>query len=90
MTTANLTAQLLAVATMLLVTVSARPASSQTMDEAVAAYWRGDHATALAGFRPYAEQGNVTAQLYLGAMYADATPLVFGPLFHQVPEAATG
>ena len=71
MTTANLTAQLLAVATMLIVTVSARPASSQTMDEAVAAYWRGDHATALAGFRPYAEQGNGTAQLYLGNMYAD-------------------
>ncbi len=39
-------------------------------DEALAAYQRGDYATALREFRPLAEQGNLYAQNNLGVMYA--------------------
>ncbi len=39
-------------------------------DEGVAAYKRGDYATALEELRPLAEQGDAKAQFYLGAMYA--------------------
>jgi len=38
-------------------------------DEAVAAYQRGDYATAIRKFRPLAEQGNAEAQFNLGIMY---------------------
>ncbi len=38
-------------------------------DEGVAAYNRGDYATALREFRPLAEQGDAVAQYNLGAMY---------------------
>ncbi len=38
-------------------------------DEGVAAYDRGDYATALREWRPLAEQGNANAQLLLGLMY---------------------
>ncbi len=40
-------------------------------DEGVAAYERGDHATALREWRPLAEQGDAKAQIYLGFMYAE-------------------
>ncbi len=39
------------------------------MDEALAAYQRGDYATALREWRPLAKQGNAKAQQYLGFMY---------------------
>ncbi|MFZ2507368.1 MAG: tetratricopeptide repeat protein [Steroidobacteraceae bacterium] len=39
-------------------------------DAAVAAYTRGDYATALREFRPIGEQGNGWAQGFLGVMYA--------------------
>ena len=39
------------------------------LDEGVAAYDRGDYATALREWRPLAEQGNAKAQYNLGAMY---------------------
>ena len=71
MTRAMLTTQLFAAAAMLLVTVGALPAAAQTFDAAVEAYERGDYATALAGFRNYAEQGNTIAQSNLGFMYAN-------------------
>ena len=45
-------------------------AAEQTFEEAVAAYERGDYATAIRGFRVHAEQGHVEAQVSLGAMYA--------------------
>ncbi len=35
-------------------------------DEGVAAYERGDYATALREWRPFAEQGNASAQFNLG------------------------
>ena len=38
-------------------------------DEGVAAYERGDYATALKEFRPLAEQGDAGAQTNLGLMY---------------------
>ncbi len=38
-------------------------------DEGVAAYDRGDYATALREWRPIAEQGNASAQYNLGVMY---------------------
>lgn len=45
-------------------------AGAQALDEAVAAYRRGDYRTALAGFRQLAEQGDAAAQHNLGALYA--------------------
>ncbi len=38
-------------------------------DEGVAAYQRGDYATAIRELRPLAEQGDANAQLFLGIMY---------------------
>ena len=38
-------------------------------DEGVAAYERGDYATALREFRPFANQGYAAAQFNLGIMY---------------------
>ncbi len=38
-------------------------------DEGVAAYGRGDYATALKEFRPLAEQGDADGQFNLGLMY---------------------
>ncbi len=45
------------------------PAAAQTLVEAAAAYERCDYATALRGFRIYAEQGNAGAQINLGVMH---------------------
>ncbi len=39
-------------------------------DEGVAAYNRGDYATALREFRPLAERGDAKAQYHLGVMYS--------------------
>ncbi len=39
------------------------------VDEGVAAYKRGDYATALREFRPLAERGDAKAQYGLGVMY---------------------
>ena len=38
-------------------------------DKGLAAYKSGDYATALREWRPLAEQGHVSAQIYLGWMY---------------------
>lgn len=38
-------------------------------DEGVAAYEKGDYATALREWQPFAEQGNAFAQSHLGLMY---------------------
>jgi TPR repeat protein len=43
--------------------------ASAGFDEAVAAYQRNDFKTALAEFRPLAEQGNAKAQTLLGFIY---------------------
>ncbi len=39
--------------------------------EGLAAYERGDYATALREFRPLAEQGDATAQSVLGNIYGE-------------------
>ena len=58
------------VALALLATLPGAPvAAGQTFDEAVAAYDRGDYATAVRGFLVHAEQGYATAQYNLGCMY---------------------
>ena len=57
----------------LLTAAAAFPAAAQTFDETVAAYDRGDYATAFRGFRRLAEQGDAKAQYYLGALYEDGT-----------------
>ena len=67
-------------AAMLLSTMAGLPASAQTMEEAAAAFGRGDYSAALAGFRFYAEQGDPRAQFFLGGMYANG---------HGVPEDDT-
>ncbi len=53
-----------------LVPVSA-PGTAGPVENAAAAYRRGDYATALQLFRPLADQGNVSAQYYLGVMYSN-------------------
>ena len=58
------------VALALLATLPGAPvAAGQTFDEAVAAYGRGDYATAVRGFLVHAEQGDASAQFNLGVMY---------------------
>ena len=60
------------VALALLATLPGAPvAAGQTFDEAVAAYGRGDYATAVRGFLVHAEQGDASAQSNLGFMYAN-------------------
>ena len=60
------------VALALLATLPGAPvAAGQTFDEAVAAYGRGDYATAVRGFLVHAEQGDASAQFNLGLMYGN-------------------
>jgi uncharacterized protein len=47
------------------------PAWGADFDKGVAAYERGDYATALREFRPLAEQGDASAQYNLGLMYSN-------------------
>ena len=47
-------------------------AFAANLDDGVAAYKRGDYATALANFKELAAQGNAEAQYDLGLMYDDA------------------
>jgi len=44
-------------------------ALADQLDDAKAAYGRGDYASALRLFRPLIDQGNAAAQFGLGAMY---------------------
>ena len=43
--------------------------SQADYQDGLAAYWRGDYATALQEFKPLAEQGDARAQFRLGVMY---------------------
>lgn len=54
---------------LMLVAMCPYSASAVTLDEAEAAYERGDYAIALAGFRKHAEKGNHHAQKRLGNLY---------------------
>ena len=65
-------AQLLrATLTASLMLVAVRAAVADPLEDAVAAYQRGDYATAYQLIRPLAEQGNAVAQERLGEMYTD-------------------
>ena len=46
------------------------PVSAELFEDGMAAYQRGDYATALKFLRPLAEQGNPKAQHSLGYIYA--------------------
>jgi TPR repeat protein len=59
---------LLTVVTVLLLSVGT--AWAGPLEDGVAAYQRGDYATALRIYRPLAAQGNASAQSNLGLMYA--------------------
>ena len=59
------------IAALLLMVMGTPPVTAQTMEEARAAYARGDHTTALRGFRVHAERGDAEAQFILGTMYDD-------------------
>jgi hypothetical protein len=54
-----------------LVVSSGSVATAQDFDKGYAAYQAGDYATALAEWRPLAEQGDALAQFVLGVMYND-------------------
>src|SRR5262245_29359498 len=45
------------------------PSAAGPYEDGLAAYGRGDHATAIQLWRPLADQGNVHAQANLGFMY---------------------
>jgi uncharacterized protein len=49
----------------------AAPSAAGPLEDAMAAYERGDYATALRLFRPLADQGVASAQFNLGLMYAN-------------------
>jgi hypothetical protein len=53
----------------LLLTAGGGNASADPLEDGIAAYQRGDFATALRLFQPLAEQGNASAQSNLGVMY---------------------
>jgi hypothetical protein len=69
---ATLRALLLAAAGAVALSASAQEAVDvdRVFSQGVAAYNRGDFATALSSFRPLAEQGSASAQLNLGLMYS--------------------
>ena len=50
------------------------PAYAGPHEDGLAAYQRGDHATALKIMRPLAEQGQAQAQHNLGVMYYNGVP----------------
>src|SRR5450759_551495 len=58
-----------ALAAILLVFSFAAPVAAGPLEDADAAYSRGDYATALRIIRPLAEQDNASAQFRLGVMY---------------------
>ena len=70
MSTPSRRTRLFALAAALLLTVMGTPpAAAQTFEEAVTAYERGDHTTALRGFRIHAQRGDARAQFNFGVMY---------------------
>jgi uncharacterized protein len=56
------------VAVIILLSLAA-PVAAGPFEDATAAWGKGDYATALRLIRPLADQGNASAQYYLGSMY---------------------
>jgi uncharacterized protein len=59
-----------AVAALILVAGVAGSAAAGPWEDAAAAFQRGDYATAMRLWRPFADQGNAEAQTAIGIMYA--------------------
>src|SRR5215216_4644386 len=55
--------------TTIMLVLSVAPLAAGPLDDAVAAYVRGDDATAVRLLRPLAEQGDARAQYHLGTRY---------------------
>jgi TPR repeat protein len=60
----------------LVLSLAAAPVAAGPLEDADAAYRRGDYATALRLWRPLADQGNADAQNNVGAMYAKGQGVV--------------
>jgi uncharacterized protein len=60
-----------AVASLMLAVSFAGSVAAGPYEDGIAAYEKGDYATALSLMRPLAEQGNADAQHSLGVMYND-------------------
>ena len=56
-------------ASLMLVAIGGAATAGPLLEDAVAAYQRGDYATALRLWHPPAEQGDAEAQFHLGVMY---------------------
>ncbi len=71
--------RLLKMLLLVLCVCAAGPAVAGPLEDAAAAYWENDYATALRLFRPLADQGNAIAQVGLGSMYerGDGVPQDF-------------
>jgi len=59
---------------------NADPATDKTRATAVIAYINGDHAKALKGLRPLAEQGDVPAQEWMGTLYNEGAGVPKDPV----------
>jgi TPR repeat protein len=61
------------------------------IDEGRVAYFRGDYAAALREILPLAQQGNATAQSFLGEMYShgQGVPQDYAQAAHWYRQAAT-
>jgi uncharacterized protein len=60
-----------AVAVLVLAVSLAGPVAAEPLEDALAAYEKGDYATAMVLLRPLANQGSVGAALMIGGMYDD-------------------
>ena len=56
-------------ATLFFLSVSAGSAGAQDFDKEVREYWRSDYTTAFEQLLPLAEQGNASAQFYVGSIH---------------------
>ena len=56
-------------ASLMLMAIGGAATAGPLLEDAVAAYQRGDYATALRLWHPLAEQGDAEAQSHLGVMY---------------------
>ena len=78
--------QIAALVAALVIASTVQTAAAGTIDDAIAAYDRGDYETAVAHFRVEAELGNAGAQLGLGVM----SPLVQGCRHEHAPVVDDG
>jgi hypothetical protein len=68
----------------LMMTALAETAVAGPFEDGVAAYQRGDYATALRLLRPLAEHGNANAQFNLGTETSRTVQLIVPPLLNAI------